>query len=65
MIIPLKLKYRTPGRILHRGWDPDGGTLVYEAGGRFTSKTNNSGKKQLRMQGTGPRMKAYKGGYVQ
>ena len=44
-LIPLKLKYRQPGRVIKgRAGDPPEGTNVYQAG-RFKSKSSNSGTK--------------------
>lgn len=45
ILIPLKAKYRIPGRILHRPFDPPEGTGTYLAGG-FGSKSSNQGKKK-------------------
>lgn len=40
--IPLKLKNRNPGRLLHRQFDPPEGTWTF-VGGTYKSKTANSG----------------------
>ena len=60
--IPLKAKYRVePNKKLKRdGIDPPEGTLVYP-GGRFKSKSSNSGDNAKAKQGTGHRMKSYWG----
>lgn len=54
----LKEKYRTPGKLDHRVFDPPQGTWTYKAG-RFKSPSNNSGKKQLQKAGWGIRRRAY------
>ena len=57
--IPLKAKYRIPGRILHRdGIDPPFWTGVYNAG-RFKSKSSNAGTKGKSGQTLKPRQRAY------
>jgi hypothetical protein len=57
-LIPLKAKYRIPGRILHReGIDPPFGTGVY-SGGRFKSRTENQGKAS-KVRTLKPRQRAY------
>lgn len=62
MMIPLKRKYLRQGRI--RPWlngEPAGlVTRVYQAG-RFTSKSNFSGKAQKPVQGLGHRRRSYYG----
>jgi hypothetical protein len=59
-LIPLKLKHRNPNRRLLRrnGIDPVFGTWTYQAGKRG-SKTNNAGKAQKAIQGTGHRRRSY------
>lgn len=58
----LKLKYRRPGRV--RPWsqgEPPGlVTRVYQSG-KYTAKTNNSGKAQKAKQGMGHRRRSYLG----
>jgi hypothetical protein len=55
--MPLKLKYRSSGKVLHRGWDPPEGTRVYTAG-RFKSKSANQGaSKKVKGQTLRPRRK--------
>jgi hypothetical protein len=59
-ILPLKAKYRRPGRV--RAWlngEPAGlVTRVFQAG-RFTSKSNYSGKAQKPVQGLAHRRRSY------
>lgn len=55
--IPLKLKHRNPGALLHRQFDPPFGTRVFQ-GGTFKSKTSNQGSK-TNVKTIRPRRKAY------
>lgn len=59
--IPLKLKYRNKDfRRVKRQWDPEGGTLLFQAG-TFKSKSSNQGgnKHKTPNQGWGIRRTAY------
>jgi hypothetical protein len=58
ILIPLKAKYRIPGKIMHRPFDPPEGTGVYSAG-RFKSKTSNQGTKEKSKQSLKPRQRSY------
>lgn len=57
---PLKLKYRRPGKILHRQWDPPEGTRVYSAG-RFTAKKGGNSGAKTHVITVRPPMRAYWG----
>ncbi len=58
IFIPLKFKYRNPNRKrLKRPFDPEGGTLVFQAGS-FKSKTANQGTAD-KTKTIAPRRKAY------
>lgn len=57
--IPLKLKYRTPGRFYRRnGIDPPEGTWAYQYD-KHPSHSANSGKAQKKQSGTGHRRRTY------
>ena len=56
---PLKAKYRLPGRLLHRQFDPSEGTWVWQAGGQPSKQRTNSGK--AKAVSIRPRMRAYWG----
>lgn len=56
--IPLKLKNRNPNsRVLHRPFDPQGGTLIYYSSG-YSSKTSNAGTAS-KVKTLKPRRRAY------
>lgn len=61
ILIPLKAKYRLPGRLLRRsGIDPPEGTRVY-SGGRFAAKPRTNSGKAKQGQIVSCRMKSYWG----
>lgn len=55
--VPLKLKYRNPGRLLHRQFDPPEGTWTFQ-GGTFKSKSSNQGTSS-KVKTLRPRKRAY------
>lgn len=58
ILIPLKAKYRIPGRLLKRaGIDPPEGTMVFN-GGRFKATSSNQGKSD-KVRTLLPRRKSY------
>lgn len=57
--IPLKAKYRNPGRLQHRTFDPPEGTRTFTAGGGHSSKSSNSGQGSQKRQTLTPRKKSY------
>lgn len=58
ILMRLKLKYRNPGRLEHRDFDPPQGTLTYKAG-RFTSKRGGNAGTGSNTKTLRPRRKAY------
>lgn len=55
----LKFKYRLPGKLVHRDFDPPGGTLVRAAGSNTSKKGGNSGSGSTKVKSLKPRRKAY------
>lgn len=65
ILMPLKAKYRQPGRLMHRQWDPPSGTWTFACGTHASKKGGNSGGGKIHAAQTlRPRMRAYWGNVV-
>lgn len=58
ILMPLKKKYRRPGRLLHRQFDPKEGTRVYSTE-RHASKQNGNSGQGVKPKTVRPRRRAY------